>query len=60
MEEKETEDKSFPFISIIISCRDEKEYVSRCLDSIITQDYLKDKLEILVVDGMSEDGWIDR
>ena len=43
---KETES----FISIIIPCRNEEEYISKCLNSIITQDYLKDKLEVLVVD----------
>ena len=47
------EDKNFPFISIIISCRDEKKYISRCLDSIIAQDYPKDKPEVLVIDRIS-------
>lgn len=37
-------------ISIIIPCRNEKEFICKCLDSIIEQDYPKDKLEILVVD----------
>jgi len=43
-------------VSIIIPCRNEKIYIGKCLDSIIAQDYPKDKMEILVVDGMSEDG----
>jgi len=42
-------------VSIIIPCRNEEKFISKCLDSIITQDYPKDKLEILVVDGMSND-----
>lgn len=42
-------------VSIIIPCRNEEKFVSKCLDSIIDNDYPKDKLEILVVDGMSED-----
>ena len=45
-----------PFVSIIIPCRNEKRFISKCLDSIIAQDYPKDKLEILIVDGMSDDG----
>ncbi|HEC91836.1 MAG TPA: glycosyltransferase family 2 protein, partial [Candidatus Atribacteria bacterium] len=47
---------NLPFVSIIIPCRNEEKFIGRCLDSIIAQDYPKDKLEILVIDGMSEDG----
>ena len=36
-------------------CRNEEIFIGRCLDSIIANDYPKDKLEILVVDGMSKD-----
>jgi len=46
---------NFSFISIIIPCRNEEKYIAKCLDSIISQDYPKERLEILVVDGMSED-----
>lgn len=42
-------------VSIIIPCRNEEKFIAKCLDSIIGQDYPKDSLEILVVDGMSED-----
>jgi cellulose synthase/poly-beta-1,6-N-acetylglucosamine synthase-like glycosyltransferase len=44
-----------PFISIIVPCRNEEEILSDCLDSILTQDYPRDKVEILIVDGMSQD-----
>jgi glycosyltransferase involved in cell wall biosynthesis len=47
---------NLPFISIIIPCRNEEKFIAMCLDSIIANDYPKDKLEIFVVDGMSEDG----
>lgn len=43
-------------ISIIIPCRNEEQYIARCLDSIIANDYPKDQIEVLVVDGMSDDG----
>jgi glycosyltransferase involved in cell wall biosynthesis len=43
------------FVSIVIPCRNEEKYISKCLDSIISQDYPKHRLEILIVDGMSED-----
>lgn len=45
-----------PIVSIIIPCRSEREFISKCLDSIIANDYPADRFEILVVDGMSEDG----
>ena len=48
--------ESDPFISIIIPCRNEEKYISRCLDSVLAQDYPGDKMEILVADGMSTDG----
>lgn len=44
-----------PFVSIIIPCRNEEKFIGKCLDSIIAQDYPKEKVEILVIDGMSED-----
>lgn len=44
-----------PFVSIIIPCRNEEKFIEKCLDSIIAQDYPKNKLEVLVIDGMSSD-----
>jgi len=44
-----------PFTSILIPCRNEEKFIGRCLDSIIAQDYPKDKLKIFVIDGMSDD-----
>jgi cellulose synthase/poly-beta-1,6-N-acetylglucosamine synthase-like glycosyltransferase len=44
------------FVSVIIPCRNEEKFIGKCFDSIIAQDYPKDRLEILVVDGMSDDG----
>lgn len=45
-----------PKVSIIIPCRNEENYIGRCLDSIIASSYPHDRLEVLVVDGMSHDG----
>lgn len=44
-----------PFVSIIIPCRNEEKFIGQCLDSIIKQDYPKEILEVLVVDGASQD-----
>ncbi|MFH1563828.1 MAG: glycosyltransferase family 2 protein [Nitrospirota bacterium] len=49
-------EKMQTFVSIIIPCRNEERFISKCLDSIIANDYPEDKFEVLVVDGMSTDG----
>ena len=43
------------FVSVIVPCLNEERHISACLDSIVANDYPKDKLEILVVDGGSID-----
>jgi len=47
---------SQPLVSVIIPCRNEKNFIDKCLDSVLENDYPKDKMEIFVVDGMSSDG----
>jgi glycosyltransferase involved in cell wall biosynthesis len=44
-----------PFVSIIIPCRNEEKYIALCLESIINNDYNKELMEILIVDGLSQD-----
>lgn len=44
------------FISIICPIRNEARYVEKSLNSLLTQDFDLDRVEILVVDGMSTDG----
>jgi len=43
------------FVSIIVPCRNEEKYIGKCLGSLLSQDYPKEKMEILFIDGMSED-----
>src|SRR6266576_6173949 len=45
-----------PFVSIVVPCRNEAEYIRPLLDSILANEYPRDRLEVLVVDGMSDDG----
>ena len=45
----------YPLVSAIVLCRNEEKFIGKCLDSIIANDYPKERLEVLVVDGMSED-----
>ena len=44
-----------PLVSIIVPCRNEERYLARCLDSILASAYPRDRLEIFVVDGESDD-----
>ena len=42
-------------VTVIVPCLNEERFIAACLESIIQNDYPKDKLEILVVDGYSKD-----
>jgi len=44
-----------PAVSVVIPCRNEERYIGPCLDSLLECDYPLDRLEVLVVDGMSDD-----
>ena len=44
-----------PAISIVMPCRNEERYIGACLDSVLATTYPLDRIELLVVDGMSED-----
>ncbi len=44
-----------PYVSIVIPMRNEEEHIQNCIDSIFKNDYPNDKLEVLVIDGSSED-----
>lgn len=45
-----------PFVSIIIPCRNELEFINKCLDSVFSFEDLHFDVEVIVVDGMSCDG----
>ncbi len=51
----ETMDDSVPLVSVIVPCRNEGKWIAACLDSILGNDYPRQQLEVLVVDGMSSD-----
>lgn len=42
-------------LAIIIPCRNEEKYIGSCLDSLLANDFRREALEIVVVDGMSTD-----
>ena len=45
-----------PFITVVCPIRNEERHIAGCLQSILHQDYHPARMEILVVDGMSDDG----
>jgi len=47
---------NIPKISVIIPTFNEEKYIAVCLDSILASDYIHEKMEIFIVDGMSKDG----
>ena len=54
--EPATKAEALPFVTVVVPCRNEKKHIARCLESILANDYPKERMEILVLDGMSEDG----
>lgn len=45
-----------PFVSVVAPCRNEIAFIKSALQSLLACDYPADRMEILVVDGMSDDG----
>jgi len=46
----------FPRVSVVVPMYNEEQHIEACLNSVLSQDYPSDKLEIQVVDGDSTDG----
>lgn len=45
-----------PLVSVLVPCRNEVACIEKCLDSILANDYPRESIEILVIDGLSDDG----
>ncbi len=43
------------FVSVLVPVRNEARYIERCLRSLAAQDYPRDRFEVLVIDGRSDD-----
>ena len=48
-----------PFISIIVPAKNEEKLIRSCIQSLNSLDYPKEKLEIIIVDGLSTDHTVD-
>ncbi len=49
-------DANPPFVSIIMPIRNEADFIERAIRSVLDNSYPVERMEILVVDGMSDDG----
>ena len=48
-----------PFISVILPVRNEERYIVACVESIFAQDYPVEQMEVIFVDGRSEDRTVE-
>lgn len=46
-------------MSVIVCCRNEEEYIKKCIESLENQKGLSGDIEILIIDGMSEDKTVE-
>lgn len=49
-------DDALPFVSIVVPCRNERRFITTLVESLVANDYPAHRREILVVDGLSDDG----
>ena len=46
----------FPFVTVVMPVRNEAGFIEKSLGAVLAQDYPMERMEILVMDGMSSDG----
>jgi len=49
-------ERSLPFVSVIMPVRNEAGFIERAIKSVLDNDYPAGRMEVLVVDGASDDG----
>lgn len=42
-------------VAVVIPCRNEEQYIGRCINSVLASDYPNELIEVFVCDGKSED-----
>lgn len=53
--QKRTADADKLLVSVIIPVRNEEKYIANCVESVLKQDFPKEDMELILVDGASED-----
>lgn len=46
-------------VSLVMPVRNERGYIAKCVDQVLRQDYPAERLEVIVADGLSDDGTRD-
>jgi cellulose synthase/poly-beta-1,6-N-acetylglucosamine synthase-like glycosyltransferase len=46
-------------VSIVVTCRNNEQTIGECLQALISQDYPKDSLEVIVIDACSTDSTVE-
>lgn len=49
------EPSAIPFVSVIMPVRNEEDFIERSVGAVLDQDWPKEKMEVIVADGMSTD-----
>lgn len=44
-----------PLVSLLVAMRNEAAHIEECIQSILNQDYPEEKIEVLILDGQSDD-----
>jgi cellulose synthase/poly-beta-1,6-N-acetylglucosamine synthase-like glycosyltransferase len=47
--------QNYPFVSLLMPVRNEASFIERSLGAVLTQDYPRDRIEVIVADGLSTD-----
>lgn len=46
-------------VSVVVPVRNEEKYIAECIESVLRQDFSKEDLELILVDGDSEDKTVE-
>jgi glycosyltransferase involved in cell wall biosynthesis len=57
--DKGTAEARLPMVSVIIPMKNEERHIGACLQSVLDQDYPRNLVEVIVVDGGSTDSSLD-
>jgi glycosyltransferase involved in cell wall biosynthesis len=48
--------EDMPFVSVLMPVRNEASFIERSVGAVLAQDYPRDRIEIIIADGLSDDG----
>jgi glycosyltransferase involved in cell wall biosynthesis len=51
--------QNLPLVTVLVPCRNEARFIEGCLSTIVNNDYPETQLQVLVIDGRSDDGTVE-